>query len=124
MITRYSRPAMREIWSEPNKLAIWLKIELLASKALVKEGVVPQPDYLKLKAGVERCLADTKALVAHVAQAVLFGCAPPGGLVWHVAPHLFCVPSTCVHFGVRSSVPPTLADPSELPWQYVLAQVA
>ena len=63
MITRYSRPAMREIWSEPNKLAIWLKIELLASKALVKEGVVPQPDYLKLKAGVERCLADTKALV-------------------------------------------------------------
>jgi adenylosuccinate lyase len=63
MITRYSRPAMREIWSEPNKLAIWLKIELLASEALVKEGVVPQPDYLKLKAGVERCLADTKALV-------------------------------------------------------------
>ena len=63
MITRYSRPAMRDIWSEQNKLAIWLKIELLASEALVKEGVVPQPDYLKLKAGADRCLADTKALV-------------------------------------------------------------
>ena len=35
---------MREIWAEPNKLAIWLKIELLASAALVKQGVVPKRD--------------------------------------------------------------------------------
>ena len=41
MIQRYSRPAMRELWSEENKLRIWLQIEGLASEALVKEGVVP-----------------------------------------------------------------------------------
>src|ERR1043166_9089317 len=34
MIQRYSRAAMREIWSEQRKLEIWLEIELLASQAL------------------------------------------------------------------------------------------
>ena len=37
MITRYSRPKMRAIWSEENKLSLWLEIELFASEALVKE---------------------------------------------------------------------------------------
>ena len=34
MITRYSRPEMRAIWTDENKLKIWLQIELLASEAL------------------------------------------------------------------------------------------
>jgi len=63
MIQRYSRAEMRDIWSEPRKLEIWLRIELLASEALVREGVVPPRDFAKLKAGVERCFADPKALV-------------------------------------------------------------
>ena len=54
---------MREIWAEQNKLAIWLKIELLASEALVKERVVPKRDFEKMRAGVTLCLADIKALV-------------------------------------------------------------
>jgi len=36
MITRYSRPEMRAIWTDENKLRIWLQIELLASEALVQ----------------------------------------------------------------------------------------
>ena len=40
---------MREIWSEENKLRIWLQIELLASEALAREGVVPQADFKILK---------------------------------------------------------------------------
>ena len=54
---------MRDIWTEQNKLALWLKIELLASEALVKEGVVPKADFAKIKTGADLCLADTKALV-------------------------------------------------------------
>jgi len=27
MITRYSRPEMRAIWTDENKLRIWLRIE-------------------------------------------------------------------------------------------------
>lgn len=59
MIARYSRPAMREIWTEQRKLEIWLKIELLTVEALVEAGLVPRQDYeiLKTRAGfdIERC---------------------------------------------------------------------
>src|SRR6478735_8685305 len=64
MITRYSRPEMRAIWTDENKLKIWLQIELLASEALVKEGVVPAQDFKKLKAGCDKWFADLPGLVA------------------------------------------------------------
>ncbi len=63
MIQRYSRPEMRSIWSDENKLRIWLQIELLASEALVKEGVVPRADFAKIKSGAKKCFADLKWLV-------------------------------------------------------------
>ncbi|MCI0540327.1 MAG: adenylosuccinate lyase [Verrucomicrobiales bacterium] len=53
MINRYSRPEMRAIWSEENKLKVWLQIELLASEALTKEGLVPKADFRRIKAVVE-----------------------------------------------------------------------
>ncbi|MDE3066081.1 MAG: adenylosuccinate lyase [Verrucomicrobiota bacterium] len=64
MITRYSRPEMRAIWTDENKLRLWLQIELLASQALVKEGVVPAKDFARIKAGAEKCFADLPGLVA------------------------------------------------------------
>src|SRR3569833_4773357 len=63
MIQRYSRPEMRAIWTDENKLKIWLQIELLASEALVKEGVVPEKDFAKIKAGAEQWNADPKGFV-------------------------------------------------------------
>src|SRR5829696_3642788 len=62
MIQRYSRPEMRQIWTDENKLKIWLQIELLATEALVAEGVVPKKDFASMKAGADKCFADTKAL--------------------------------------------------------------
>src|SRR6266516_2142539 len=53
MIQRYSRPGMRAIWTDENKLKIWLQIELLASEALVAEGIVPRSDFERIKAVVE-----------------------------------------------------------------------
>ena len=64
MITRYSRPEMRAIWIDENKLRIWLQIELLASEALVEEGIVPTKDFAKMKKGAEQWLADLPGLVA------------------------------------------------------------
>ena len=64
MITRYSRPEMRAIWTDENKLRLWLQIELLASEALVKEKVVPAKDFAKIKAGCEKWSADLPGLVA------------------------------------------------------------
>ena len=48
MITRYSRPEMRAIWTDENKLRLWLQIELLASEALAAGGVVPKADFAKI----------------------------------------------------------------------------
>ncbi|MCZ7639533.1 MAG: adenylosuccinate lyase [Verrucomicrobia bacterium] len=64
MITRYSRPDMRAIWTDENKLRIWLQIELLASEALVKLGIVPAADFARIQAGGEAWLADLPGLVA------------------------------------------------------------
>jgi adenylosuccinate lyase len=64
MITRYSRPEMRAIWTDENKLRWWLQIELLASEALAKDGVVPARDFAKIKAGADRWAEDLPGLVA------------------------------------------------------------
>jgi adenylosuccinate lyase len=63
MITRYSRPEMRAIWTDENKLRIWLQIELLATEALVKERVVPANDFKKIVSGCDKWSADLPGLV-------------------------------------------------------------
>src|ERR1700712_2071093 len=42
MIARYTRPAMGKIWSDENKYRCWLAVEVAASQALAKFGLVPQ----------------------------------------------------------------------------------
>jgi adenylosuccinate lyase len=44
VIPRYSRPAMRDIWADENKYAIWLEIETLACEAMAKLGIIPEKD--------------------------------------------------------------------------------
>ncbi len=49
MIDRYSRPAMKKIWSDDNKYAKWLEVELAVCEAWTNEGVIPREDMEKLK---------------------------------------------------------------------------
>ena len=42
MIVRYTRPEMGRIWSDENKYRCWLTVEIAASQALAKAGMVPQ----------------------------------------------------------------------------------
>ncbi|RUM92435.1 MAG: adenylosuccinate lyase [Thermodesulfatator sp.] len=42
MLERYSRPEMREIWTENNKYQTWLEVEILAAEAWAELGVVPR----------------------------------------------------------------------------------
>jgi adenylosuccinate lyase len=42
MIERYTRPVMGRIWTEENKLAKWLEVELLACEALANRGEIPK----------------------------------------------------------------------------------
>jgi len=41
MIARYTRPAMAAIWSEQRKYENWLRVEIAATTALARAGVVP-----------------------------------------------------------------------------------
>jgi adenylosuccinate lyase len=103
MITRYSRPEMRAIWTDENKLKIWLKIEMLASEALVKEGIVPRKDFAKMKAGAAKCFADTRALVQRQKELERVLNHDVIGFTTAVAEKIKDPASRWLHFGLTSS---------------------
>ncbi len=81
MIERYTRPAMGRIWTEKNKLAKWLEVELLACEALAERGEVPREAVVHLRrrarvniARMQEIEAQTKhdviAFVSSVAETV------------------------------------------------------
>lgn len=96
MIQRYSRPDMREIWSEQRKLEIWLQIELLASQALCAQGLVPKKDLAQMKARaaftVERCKELERTLNHDVIA-----------FTTNVAENIGAPASRWLHFGLTSS---------------------
>ena len=49
MIDRYSRPAMKKVWSDENKYGQWLQVELAVAEAWVEEGVIPLEDMTLLR---------------------------------------------------------------------------
>jgi adenylosuccinate lyase len=103
MITRYSRPEMRAIWTDENKLKIWLQIELLASEALVAEGVVPKNDFQKIKAGAEKWFADLPGLVARQKELEKTLNHDVIGFTTAVAEKINDRASRWFHFGLTSS---------------------
>src|SRR5574339_249656 len=103
MIQRYSRPEMRAIWTDENKLKIWLQIELLASEALVKEGVVPPRDFQKIKAGCDKWFADLPGLVARQRELEKTLNHDVIGFTTAVAEAINDPASRWFHFGLTSS---------------------
>ncbi|MGP4067014.1 adenylosuccinate lyase [Halobacillus sp. B29] len=49
MIERYTRPEMGAIWTEENRYAAWLEVELLACEAWSELGNIPKDDVKKLR---------------------------------------------------------------------------
>jgi adenylosuccinate lyase len=49
MIERYSRPQMKKIWSEENKLDQWLKVEIAACEAWAEMGEIPRESIAKIR---------------------------------------------------------------------------
>src|SRR5947208_11297517 len=96
MIQRYSRAAMREIWTEQRKLEIWLQIELLAAEALSQEGIVPKKDLAQMKAraafNIDRC-KELERVLNH--DVIAF--------TTNVAENIGAPASRWLHFGLTSS---------------------
>jgi adenylosuccinate lyase len=49
LIDRYSRPAMKRVWSDENKYQKWLQVELAVAEAWAEEGIIPQEDIARLR---------------------------------------------------------------------------
>jgi adenylosuccinate lyase len=96
MIQRYSRAEMREIWSEENKLRLWLKIELLASEALCADGLVPRKDLAQMKARAAFNLDRCKELERTLNHDVV-------AFTTNVAENVGAPASRWLHFGLTSS---------------------
>ena len=96
MILRYSRPPMRDIWSEQRKLEIWLQIELLAAEALSAEGLIPPADLALMKAraafNLDRCKELEKTLNHDVIA-----------FTTNVSENIGAPASRWLHFGLTSS---------------------
>jgi adenylosuccinate lyase len=103
MIQRYSRPEMRAIWTDENKLRIWLQIELLASEALVRESTVPKTDFDKIKRGVDAWFADLKGLVERQQELEKTLNHDVIGFTTAVAEKVNDTASRWFHFGLTSS---------------------
>jgi adenylosuccinate lyase len=96
MIQRYSRAEMREIWSEQRKLEIWLQIELLASEALCRQGLVPRKDFAVMKARAGFSLDRCKELERTLNHDVI-------AFTTNVAERIASPASRWLHFGLTSS---------------------
>lgn len=96
MINRYSRPVMRDIWTEENKLRIWLDVEIIASEVLSSKGIVPEKDLKIIKkraaCSVERCKELERTLNHDVIA-----------FTTNVAENINSKASRWVHFGLTSS---------------------
>jgi adenylosuccinate lyase len=81
MIPRYSRPEMSRIWSDQNRFATWLKVEIAASEVLAERGIVPKEalraikerarfDVARIDAIEKEVQHDVIAFVSNVAESV------------------------------------------------------
>src|SRR5208337_248202 len=96
MIQRYSRAEMREIWSEQRKLEIWLQVELLASEALSRLGLVPKKDFARIAARAAFKLERCKELERVLNHDVI-------AFTTNVAENIGAPASRWLHFGLTSS---------------------
>jgi len=49
MIERYSRPAMKKVWSDENKFDKWLQVEVAVCEAWAELGFIPKEELRKIK---------------------------------------------------------------------------
>lgn len=95
MIPRYTRPEMGKIWSEENKLAKWLDVELAALDAMAHYGYIPKniPAQVRKKARFDiRRVLEIEKTVNHDVIAFLTNVAESVG-----------PSSRYIHFGLTSS---------------------
>lgn len=94
---------MRAIWTDENKLNLWLQIEMHASEALVKEGIVPKADFARMQSGAKKCFANLPGLVQRQKELERTLNHDVIGFTTAVAEKINHKASRWLHFGLTSS---------------------
>ncbi len=95
MIDRYSRPALREIWSEAGKYRRWLDVELAVCEVQAERGLIPAEALgeIRARAGCDpERVAEIESRVRHDVIAFLTAVAERVGPA-----------SRWIHYGMTSS---------------------
>jgi adenylosuccinate lyase len=71
VIPRYSRPEMARLWSDENRFATWLRVELAATEVLAERGVVPQEALATIRAKARFDVARIDAIEKEVQHDVI-----------------------------------------------------
>jgi adenylosuccinate lyase len=95
MIPRYSRPEMSRLWSDENRFATWLRVEIAASEVLADQGVVPREAVAAIKAKAKFDVARIDAIEREVQHDVI---AFVSNVAESVGPE-----GRWIHYGLTSS---------------------
>jgi adenylosuccinate lyase len=71
VIDRYTRPEMGAVWSQAEKYAAWLKVELAVCEAYCRRGHIPPDALARIKAGARVDPARIDAIEARVRHDVI-----------------------------------------------------
>ena len=71
MIPRYTRPEMGRVWSDANKYAKWLEVELAAAETLAEAGLVPKEAAATLRARAKADAARINQIESQVKHDVI-----------------------------------------------------
>ncbi len=97
MIPRYSRPEMTAIWAEENKLAIWLRIEVLACEGRHKIlDEIPAKDLAVIRRRAGFSVARCRQIEKRTNHDVI-------AFLENVAEHVGKTPARHIHQGLTSS---------------------
>jgi len=95
MIPRYSRPEMKHLWSDENRFATWLRVEIAASEVLADQGVVPREALAAIKEKAKFDVARIDAIEREVQHDVI---AFVSNVAENVGPE-----GRWIHYGLTSS---------------------
>lgn len=102
MIERYSRPKMKSIWSDANRYALWLEVEMAVCEELASQGIIPKEEMTSLRADVNQLQKkgglDPKRVLEIEQQTRHDVIAFTTALAEHLGPE-----SRYIHFGLTSS---------------------
>ncbi len=95
LIARYTRPEMGRIWSEENKYRYWLRVEIAASEALARAGIVPAEAAAAIRDRGDFTVARIQEIEAEVRHDVI---AFTTAVAEHIGPE-----SRWLHYGLTST---------------------